>query len=395
MKNIIIIIQVLIISVLCSCSRTVFIDDGNGHKQYKDKNGNFVKTEWVDLNGKKYYFDRNGYLVTNQWIDNEYYVDENGVMKTNYWYDGENGYYYLDNEGKYLRNTIKEIDGNYYAFDLNGINIKNAPFVSNGDGYYFGSDGKADKTEGWKIYLDTYCYVKTDGQLLISDWKEDNDKWYYFNEIGLMLKNQFVDGKYYVNKQGEMIKNQRLKIGNVTYNFNVDGSINTKKINKECNYIINKFNTLITYDMNGTIWNRERDMQFRIDGEEMYFSIYDSEFSKYLSNELFAPRKETFLEIEDGTRIKVFYWIDGGILCFGFKTVWDIYKQLKTQERGIINFEEQETGEKIFKQRKQQIIDLLLKDEDTKYKIYIPELKDSITAEILVGNFKQVYSNYK
>ena len=229
MKYKILVLQLIIISVLSSCSNTSFIDDGNGHKQYKDKNGNYVKTEWVDLNGKKYYFDRNGYLVTNQWIDNEYYADENGMMKTNYWYEGENGYYYLDNDGKYLRNTIKEIDGNFYAFDLNGVNIKNAPFVVNGEGYYFGNDGKADKKEGWKNFLDTYCYVKDDGHLLISEWKEDNDKWYYFNEVGLMARNSFVDGSYYVDENGEMVKNKKLIIGTETYVFDNEGK-GTKQI---------------------------------------------------------------------------------------------------------------------------------------------------------------------
>lgn len=33
----------------------------------------------------------------------------------------------------------------------------------------------------------------------------DNGKWYYFNEIGLMLKNSFVDGGYYIEK---LVKNE-------------------------------------------------------------------------------------------------------------------------------------------------------------------------------------------
>lgn len=222
-KNILLIIFIVMF-ILSSCESKTFIDDGNGHKQYKDENGNYVKNQWVEIKGNKYYFDMNGYLSTNQWINDEYYVDENGIMKTDYWYDDKNGgLYYLDNDGKYLKNTIKDIDGSLYAFDTNGKLVKNLPYVSNGQGYYFGNDGKVDKTEGYKSFADTYCFVDKDGKLLTSSWREDNGKWYYFNEIGLMLKNSFVDGGYYVDGNGEMVKNKQIQIGNDTYVFDDSG----------------------------------------------------------------------------------------------------------------------------------------------------------------------------
>lgn len=387
MKFRFIVTQLVIISILCSCSTTAFIDDGNGHKQYKDKNGNIVKSEWVDLNGKYYYFDRNGYLATNQWIDDEYFVDENGIMKTNYWYEGESGYYYLDNEGKYLRNTIKEIDGNFYAFDLNGINIKNAPYIVDGEGYYFGNDGKADKQEGWKDFLGTYCYVKEDGKLLINDWKEDGDKKYYLNELGLMAKNSFVDGNYYVDENGEMVKDKELKLGTDIYIFDGEGksSFKGRRINKQVTwnkhytgkalgydayYISNEWNT---NDNNKQIMAKYNGKQTSVDitvkDSTIIFtivSLWDDERVKALDYD--RHKRQAVLKTEQNEQITIWYWkgLDG--LCYG--------------EGGYS------------KQTYERLLSLLCKSEDTKYTIYFPELKLTLESEINVGNFNSVYSQF-
>lgn len=233
MKKLVIFSVLLLILGISGCGQKL-IDDGNGHKQFKDNNGNFIKNDWAEINGKYYYFDMNGYLVTNQWVQDEYYVDDKGAMQTNYWYDDKNGnMYYLGKDGKYTKDTIATIDNNEYAFNPNGVLVKNAPYVKDGVGYFFGNDGKIDKTEGYKSINGTYCYVKDDGSLLVNDWKEDEGKWYYFNDIGLMLKNSFVEGGYYVDENGEMVKNRQIQIGNDKYQFNDEGigSIITIKTN--------------------------------------------------------------------------------------------------------------------------------------------------------------------
>ena len=240
---------VFLLLSLASCGGSSFIDDGNGHKQYKDSSGNFVKNDWAEIKGKRYFFDMNGYLVTNQWVQDEYYVGDNGAMQTNYWHDDNNGkMYYLGEDGKYVKGTTMTIDGNEYAFKNSGELVKNAPYVSNNVGYYFGNDGKIDKNEGYKNVNGTYCYVKEDGSLLLNDWKEDEGKWYYFNDMGLMLKNSFVDGGYYVDENGEMVKDREIIIGGETYKFNNEGKSKAKTIsfielkNKYCK------NEYTTYD---------------------------------------------------------------------------------------------------------------------------------------------------
>lgn len=252
---------VFLLLSLTSCGGSSFIDDGNGHKQYKDSSGNFVKNDWAEIKGKKYFFDMNGYLVTNQWVQDEYYVDDKGAMQTNYWHDDNNGkMYYLGEDGKYIKGTTMTIDGNEYAFNNSGELVKNAPYVSNGVGYYFGNDGKIDKTEGYKNINGTYCYVKDDGSLLLNDWKEDDGKWYYFNDMGLMLKNSFIDGGYYVDENGEMVIGRELRIGDSTYIFDNDGKSKIKQAPKISFRTIFEKNNAMAY---GTVDNDDGMMEIK------------------------------------------------------------------------------------------------------------------------------------
>lgn len=138
MKIKIVILMLLTVCIFQGCNRVQFIDDGNGHKLYKDDKGNYIKNEWKEINNNWYFFDRNGYLATSKWIDDEYYVDENGIMMKNYWYEGENGsIYYLGGDGKYLRNTVITIEGKEYAFDNKGRLYENVPATINIEQYIF------------------------------------------------------------------------------------------------------------------------------------------------------------------------------------------------------------------------------------------------------------------
>ena len=386
----VLLITIVLVLFACGMGDTNFIDDGNGHKQYKDDKGNFVKDDWVQINDKYYYFDMNGYLVTNQWIQDEYYVDENGIMQTNFWYDDKNGnMYYLGDDGKYLKDTIKEIDSYNYAFDGTGKMIKNAPYASNGVAYFFGNDGKADTAEGYKAFADSYCYVTNDGTLLLNDWKEDNGKWYYFNEVGLMLKNSFVDGGYYVDENGEMVKNKELKIGGDTYVFNDNGqsTMKARKINKNVDWIVKNpfaksyYTTTIHNDFNTKLDNKkikatfngsEHDVSVYVDAGGIEFKIYLFGDSKV--KDIGLSDREATMQTENGERVKIWYHTFGeGELSWGVTLNGDPEKD-NTYNK---------------------IINLLCKNEDTKYTITFPNSTLSLNSEICPGNFAIKYAPYK
>lgn len=381
---------VFLLLSLASCGGSSFIDDGNGHKQYKDSSGNFVKNDWAEIKGKKYFFDMNGYLVTNQWVRDEYYVDDKGAMQTNYWYDDKNGkMYYLGKDGKYVKDTIMTIDNNEYAFNTSGELVKNAPYASNGAGYYFGNDGKIDKTEGYKNVSGTYCYVKNDGSLLLNDWKEDEGKWYYFNDLGLMLKNSFVDGGYYVDENGEMVKDREIKIGSDTYVFDSNGQSQMKprKINKKVNWIVKNpyatsyYTTTIHNDYNVKDENKKikstfngstQDVTVFVDAGRIDFKIYL--FGDDRIKGMGVGQHEATMVTENGENIKIWY-----SSYSGDELTWGV----------ILN------GNADRENTYSKLIELLCKSDDTKYTIVFPNSTLSIKSEICPGNFATKYAPYK
>ena len=385
-KNSLVIVGLFIISVILlnSCGGSSFIEDGNGHKQYKNKEGNFVKNDWADVNEKRYYFDLNGYMVTDQWILNEYYVDSNGVMQTDYWYDDKQGHiYYLDTSGKYVKNLITVIDGNEYAFNEHGLLVINSPFVYNGQGFFFGDNGKPDKSEGWKTYGDTFCYINKDGNLIISGWKEDKGKWYYFNENGLMVKSSFVDGGYYVDENGEMARDVELKIGTDKYVFDSTGkgTMKARKINKDVVWGIREasYSKFITNDSNtkdknklmiASVNNEVCNVSVSVSLSAISFTVYPYQEIKKTG----LKKYEGIMKTEDGQQIKIWYsspitmHLEWGVILDGKEGKGETYDQL---------------------------INLLCGDDDTKYTLYLPKLELTISSEICPGNFRLQYATVK
>lgn len=58
----------------------------------------------------------------------------------------------------------------------------------------------------WKLDANGRWYEKDDGSYVVSDWLNDNGKFYYFNADGYMLSNVWI-GNYYVGSDGAMLTN--------------------------------------------------------------------------------------------------------------------------------------------------------------------------------------------
>ena len=58
--------------------------------------------------------------------------------------------------------------------------------------------------EGWKLNDTGWWYRKLDGTYLIGSWKNINNKWYYFDDNGYMVKDSWVSN-YYVGSDGAML----------------------------------------------------------------------------------------------------------------------------------------------------------------------------------------------
>ena len=196
---------------------------------YFTSNG-YVKTGWLSVNNNWYFFKNSGCMVTSNWVGS-YYMDSEGKMKTNaFTPDG----YYCGADGVYVRNAWVKHNGNYYYMDANGLMKKNAWAGS----YYLGADGVM-KTNTFT--LDGY-YVGSDGVYYRNRWIKYENKYYYTNSVGLIVKNAWIgayylgsdgvmminsftpDG-YYVGADGAYLRNQKIQVDGKEYYLNAAGKV--------------------------------------------------------------------------------------------------------------------------------------------------------------------------
>ena len=100
-------------------------------------------------------------------------------------------------------NTWRTIQGNTYYYQ-NYVKQKNA-WIDDGTGwFYMNGDGLASK--GWLTLSGTSYYLDDSTGRMITGWKSDNGKWYYFGSSGSLSKGWINDGGtwYYSDSQGVM-----------------------------------------------------------------------------------------------------------------------------------------------------------------------------------------------
>ncbi|MCC8086937.1 MAG: glycoside hydrolase [Clostridium sp.] len=100
-------------------------------------------------------------------------------------------------------NTWRTIQGNTYYYQ-NYVKQKNA-WIDDGTGwFYMNGDGLASK--GWLTLSGTSYYLDDSTGRMITGWKSDNGKWYYFGSSGSLSKGWISDGGtwYYSDSQGVM-----------------------------------------------------------------------------------------------------------------------------------------------------------------------------------------------
>ena len=200
------------------------------NKTYYFTSNGYVKTGWLSVNNNWYFFKNSGCMVTSNWVGS-YYMDSEGKMKTNaFTPDG----YYCGADGVYVRNAWVKHNGNYYYMDANGLMKKNAWVGS----YYLGSDGVM-KTN---TFTPDGYYVGSDGAYYRNRWIKYENKYYYTNSAGLIVKNAWIgayylgsdggmminsftpDG-YYVGADGAYLRNQKIEVDGKEYYLNAAGLV--------------------------------------------------------------------------------------------------------------------------------------------------------------------------
>ena len=187
-------------------------------------NDGSMKTGWQLVNGSWYYLNPgNGDMATNQWIG-IYYVNGSGVWdqgKTKDligWIQSGNRWWYRHADGGYTRNAWELINGSWYYFDNAGWMLANqwiGNYYVDGSGKWI--PGKTKATAQWILSGNRWWYRHADGGYTKNGWELINGSWYYFDNAGWMLSNQWI-GNYYVGESGAMLTDTWIG------NYYVDGS---------------------------------------------------------------------------------------------------------------------------------------------------------------------------
>ena len=196
---------------------------------YFTSNG-YAKTGWLSVNNNWYFFKNSGCMITSNWVGS-YYMDSDGKMKTNsFTPDG----YYCGADGVYVKNAWIKYDGNYYYVNANGLMKKNAwvgdyylgddgvmkTNTFTPDGYYVGSDGAYYRNR-WIKYENKYYYTNGAGLLVKNTWV----KAYYLGADGVMKTNAFTPDGYYVGADGAYLRNQKIEVDGKEYYLNAVGKV--------------------------------------------------------------------------------------------------------------------------------------------------------------------------
>lgn len=127
------------------------------------------------------------------------------------WKQNDTGYWYVREDGSYPKEKFEKINDVWYYFDNSGYML----------------------AEQWKKHTDGNWYWFDNSGHMATGWKKITDKWYYFNEEGAMQTGwvKYKDTWYYLDsKDGNMVSNAFIQSADKTgwYYVKEDGTLADK-----------------------------------------------------------------------------------------------------------------------------------------------------------------------
>ena len=184
---------------------------------YRNPDGSYPASKWMQIDGEWYYFNEYGYMVTRWNLINgkwyymgfdgamrtgwltiggkTYYLGSDGAMRTG-WQQFEDDWFYFDDFGAMQTGWVKS-NGKWYYLNEEGIMCTGFRWIDDNQ-YYFNENGEM-KT-GWLEFEDSWFYFSSDGKG-VTGWQKINGNTYYFKVGGLMAANEYIDG-YWFNANG-------------------------------------------------------------------------------------------------------------------------------------------------------------------------------------------------
>ena len=134
---------------------------------------------------------------------------ENGLTIEKGWKQNTTGYWYVKEDGSYPKEKFEKINDVWYYFDNSGYML----------------------AEQWKKHTDGNWYWFDNSGHMATGWKKIADKWYYFDAEGAMATGwvKYKDTWYYLDgKNGNMVSNAFVRAGQGWYYLKPDGSMADK-----------------------------------------------------------------------------------------------------------------------------------------------------------------------
>ncbi len=137
----------------------------------------------------------------NEWVDGKWYSNDGSqsYSGTLTWKKNSTGWWVEDSAGWYPQNQWQKIDGVWYFFKPDGYMASEEYY----NGYWFNKDGSWDEQYflTWKSNSTGWWVEDKSGWWPSNSWLKINGDWYYFNNDGYMVTNQYIDG-YWIGANG-------------------------------------------------------------------------------------------------------------------------------------------------------------------------------------------------
>ena len=202
----------------------------------------------------------------------------------------------------------------------------NTGWVKENDKWYF-YDEKGNKVKNeWQQYKNKWYYLDENGDMLYSTWKQINSKWYYFYDTGIMAAACWIkdnDRWYYVGANGGM-QTGWIQLNNKWYYL-------TEKSNPTIGEWLGQMVSNCTKTING------KSYAFNADGSWIDNSVSAGNVSDKLVN---------FVKSYEGFRANK-YADAAGVMTIGYGTIKPAYVALGTiTEAQATQFLKEEIDEK-------------------------------------------------
>ena len=120
----------------------------------------------------------------------------------------------------------KQIDNKWYYFNKEGVMISNIII----DDYLIQDNGALAKNI-WVKISDKWYYATASGKIFRNKWEKIAGIWYYFDKEGIMVTNTLV-GDYLIQNSGALAENTWVKISDKWYYATASGKISRNKWEK-------------------------------------------------------------------------------------------------------------------------------------------------------------------